>query len=331
MSLTQRVGTPDGYCPAGCGGARAGGWRRSLPMACLTLCLSAVSGCPPGGGGVVEESPPLPPRDLQDVISVIEANSALLDRALWSNSVDVTARLTDDEGKEHVYQLESNFLFDRPQKLRMDLRPSVGDQVMQIGSNMEDFWIWVEPEVGAMWWGRHRHVDKPCAETLSVRPDQLAAALGLDGLPKQRDGLIGPAVRAGKRFDILVYLRERPDVGFRLDREFWVERQPPYMIKVVLFRDDFGQISMSAYLDAYRRAWEGGPLVPHEISVFWHQGGGKLRLLAERMKGIEPGKVSDRAFDRPRRETLPGGVERMIQVDADCDEIESGSGEAPDG
>lgn len=296
--------------------------RAAILVACSALGLMVGGGCQPDGPGVTPVAPPLSPRTIDEIVSVIEANAALLDQPLWSNSVSVTARVRDEKGKEHTYNLDSSFLFDKPRSLRMDLRPSVGDQVMQIGSNDEDFWLWIEPEVGTLWWGRHRHVGEPCAGTVSVRPDQLVAALVLGGLPEGEDGLIGPAPRTGKTYDVLIYLRENSDGTFQVDREYWVQRVPPHLVQVVVFRDRMGRISMSAYLEDHRRAWEGGPVVPHEISIIWPLAQGKLTLSVGRFKGMDAAKVSRRAFARPTQGRLPSGIERVIQVDLDCDEPE---------
>ena len=166
-----------------------------------------------------------------------------------------------------------------------------------------------------------------------MRPDQLVVALGLGGLPGAGDGLIGPARKYGKTHDILYYLRERPnsadgkaaaetrqpDGGYWLEREYWVDRLPPYMVRVVQFRDLLGRVSMSALLEDYRPARDGGLSVPHTVSIIWHQDDGKFTMSIAHMRGLPAEKVSPTAFVRPTEDDLPGGIEGVIQVDADCD------------
>jgi hypothetical protein len=338
--------------------------KAALAVLSLAACL-LCTGCPPPPK--VQPAPPeLPPRSLDDIVVTIEANAAKLNQALWSNSVAVTARFTDQRGKEHVYNLDSNFLFRPPQCLRMDLRPSMGDQVMQIGSNDADYWAWIEPELHTMWWGRYVHVGKPCATTIAVRPNQLVAALGLGGLPSPSEHLIGPIRKYGRTFDILYYLREEPSAispqlsaeenapptgpaqhstlttqdsalstqdSFLIDREYWVERVPPYLVRVVEFRDRLGRVTTSAFLDDYRAAWEGGPLVPHAVSIIWHQDNGKFTMTIGRAQGLPLEKAPPEKFRRPTRDDLPAGVTEIVQVDADCDVVfnrgEEASSESP--
>lgn len=291
-------------------------WAAShrAPLFLWALTLLCLTGCPSK-----PHPPPDPPpatRSTAEIISTLNTNSSRINQALWSSSVSVTARLTDHEGAEHRYNLDGTFLFRRPGSLRMDLRPSLGENVMQIGSNRDEYWVWIEPELGMMRWGRHENVGKPCSENIAIHPHQLAAAVGLGELPEAGDGLLGPARVWGSRYDRLVYLRSRGDGSYLLDREYRVERVPPYMIRLVVFRDALGRRSMSAFLDDYRPAWKDGPLVPHAVNIDWPLDGGNFTMRMDRVRGVR--KVSPTAFERPQPEDLPAGVTDVVQVDADC-------------
>lgn len=294
--------------------------RRVAVARVFFLSCLCVPGCPPPEGPALPETPPRPPRTNAEIIRTIEANSRLLDRALWSNSVTVQARFEDSDGKEHHYNLEGSFLYDRPRRLLIDLRPGLGDKVMQIGSNDEDYWFWIEPEVGIMRWGRHRHVGKPGVDRAGIRPDHLVSALGFGGLDMLDHGLIGPDRVWGKDYDKLRYMRETPDGGFVADREYQVDREPPYLIRVVIFRDDFGRRVMSAFLDDYRPAWEGGPMFPHHINIDWPREKATFTMWLSRVRGVE--NIDAKAFARPSRDELPAGVTDIVQIDAKCDSEE---------
>lgn len=305
-------------------------FRDSFPIGRLAACvpcgllLLGVFGCPPGPK--FSDKPPPAPRPLTDIIATLEANHRALDRPIWSNSVTVKAHFKDSRDEEHTYNLDSSLLFSRPMSLRMDLKPGLGDQVMQIGSNLEDYWFWVEPKLGMMRWGRHRHVGKPGTHHLAIRPDQLVAALGLGSLPSAADGFTGPAPKAGKTYDQLTYLHRRPTGGYVL-REYKIDRVEPYMIRLVVFVDESGRRTMSAFLDDYRPAWEGGPLVAHHVNIEWPLNGGRFTMWIDKMRLAPP--VHPRAFDRPTAEVLPAGVTDIVQVDAACDEPTSNT--APPG
>lgn len=299
-------------------GARGGRFiraRRGLAVAGSILLL-ASSGCPPRDGPVFEPPRDIEARDTSAIVETINANAARLDHPLWSAGISAYALLTDKDGREHSYNLEGTLLFQSPRNLRVDLRPGLGERVMGLGSNDETFWLWIEPELRLMRWGRHRNAGLPCCEEMPVRPDQLLSALALTGLPGAEEGMYGPVRDFGKTYDVLTYHRGAP----RFDcRKYYVERVPPYMVRLVRIKDERGRDVMSAFLDDFRPAWEDGPLVPHAVSVFWPAEGGRLTITAASYAKKSPGEVSPRAFRLPDRDALPAGIERIIQIDAACE------------
>ena len=285
--------------------------------------LLALPGCMGPKG---PPKPPGPPRQMNEIIDAVEANTQLLNQALWSNNASISARFVDDKGKRHSYNLDGNLLFQSPRNLRLDLRPGLGNQVMQIGSNADDFWIWIEPEAKTMWWGRYRNVGQPCARRITVRPDQLVAALGLGGLPAPGDGLIGPELKSSRTMDVLSYVRGRPGEGegspgggSPLAREYQIDRSPPYLIRGVQFHDERGHVVTRSTLDDYRQAWAGGPWVARKIRIEWPAEDGRFEMSIRSFTAMPPDKVSSTAFDRPWGERMPRGINEVIQVDAECD------------
>ena len=282
-----------------------------------------MGGCPPEPGKekVIDHTRPIDPpdpRSLEEITDTIHANAALLNRPLWSSSVNVVADFPDSRGKAHKYNLDGTMLYRKPRELRVDLRPSIGDPVMQIGSNADTFWIWIEPEMQMMRWGKHEHAGKPCAGRMSIRPDQLAASLGLQRLTTNDPAVTGPALSAARDYDKLTYLREYDTRRFVLDREIYVSRTPPFMIAVLRFFDSRGQETMRASLDDYKQAWANGPLVPHTMTFEWKQDGGHLTLKFDQV-GRPTGAVNPRAFLMPDERRLPRGIQDIQQVDAECD------------
>ncbi len=285
----------------------------ALPvLALLGIVLPGGSGCP---------SPPLPlPRALGEIIGSIEENAAKLDSPLWSNDVQVQARVTDQEGRRHVHNLDGRMLFEKPRRLFLELSPPIGDPIMQIGSNDQEYWVWVEADINRMWWGKYRHLGRPCANDMLVRPDELLTAIGIGGLPKEGE-LAGPGPKRGAEHDILVYLRQRGEGGWTL-REYRVSRRTPYLIERIVSRDLRGEVEMSALLKDYRPAWEGGPYVPGVINILWPRTGDTFTLWLS--SATRPDShVMPTAYDRPVGERIPPAIrDRVEQVDADCDMLD---------
>lgn len=280
-----------------------------------STCLLAA-GCPPPAPPVAPAE--RPPRSTDEIVEAINSNSARFDRPLYAPTAAVSATVVDPRGASHVYNLDGTVLIRPPAEFRMDLRPALGDAVLQAAANTEEYWAWIVPELSTYWWGRFENVGKPCSETVPLRPDQLAAVLGMRPLPTGAADEVGPMRMWGDEYDRLIYARTS-STGHRLEREYWVERQPPYMVRLVLFRDEFGRRAMSAALDDYREAWPGGPLAPHSISVIWPPRGSRPsqgRLVMRVDKWTRPERISPKAFVRPQQ--APVGIAREHQVDADC-------------
>jgi len=168
-----------------------------------------------------------------------------------------------------------------------------------------------------MRWGKHIHAGKPCSGQIAVMPHQLASALGL-GLPSTDEGLSGPVRVSGENFDVLQFQRISGKETL-IDREYWVERYPPFMVRRIVFRDEYGRDSMQANLDDYRSGWQGGPLVPLRIDVRWPRTDSRLRMEISGVKAMPADKISPKAFTLPKPAELPAGVRDIVQVDAPCD------------
>jgi hypothetical protein len=293
--------------------------RRYL-LAMLGL-LVFVVGCPPPPEPPIIKGPtdsrPEQARSDAEILETIRANESKLNRALWSSDVVVVAHINDKKGDEHTYNLEGTMLFQRPRNLLINLRPGLGDNVMQVGSNETEYWAWIEPELSQMWWGRHAYAGRSCAEDVFVNPSELVAAMGI-GLPR---GMIGPLRKFGNHADLLHYGRQTEDGSYQLTQEYRVMRAPPYLVDVVVFYDEYGRKAMTASLDDFREAWDGGPLLAHQVSVIWPLDKNKLSLRVGSFKNFDESKVKRDAFDRPvDSPPLPPSVyANMIQVDAACD------------
>jgi hypothetical protein len=291
--------------------------HRALKFIPASACL-LVCGCPPPNP-VTPTPAGATDRSLTAIVQTINSNNAQIDRPLYASPVQVSAKFIDDRGRPHSYILEGGLLVRCPSDFRLDLRHSLSEPVMQVAANADEFWLWIRPEAATYWWGRFANVGKPCMDPMPLRPDELADVLGMRPLPTASDGAVGPARIFGERYDRLIYLRKEND-AYAVEREYWVEREPPYLIRLILFRDAVGRRGMNAFLDDYRPAWTGGPLVAHKISVYWPQKDGRMeegRLILSIDRWTEPGRISARAFVRPT--SAPEGISRTVQVDADCE------------
>ncbi|MFO0972658.1 MAG: hypothetical protein U1A27_04340 [Phycisphaerae bacterium] len=309
--------------------------RLGLLLAGAAVTLLAC-GCPPPAAPPAR---PRVPRPLSEVIATVNENAARVDRPMYASPLRVNADVADSNDRIHRFSFEGALLVRKPDELRLDLRHGLGGEpIMQVATNGAEYWAWIVPEVSTYWWGRRAHLGEPCVTTIPVRPEQLAEVLGMNPLPEGRTDLLGPARLYEERFDRLLYSRPR-GAAYEFDREYWIDGEPPYLVRRVIFRDAYGRQAMHAEIDDCAAAWEAGPLVARRIRVFWPSvrvGGAESRMELTVANWRDPGRISRRAFERPVE--APPGVTHTVQVDAACDEAGHSSsapatqpaGDAPD-
>jgi hypothetical protein len=140
----------------------------------LLLLVSTGASCPRGRTIVNDYAPVVlaPEATLEDVIRVVNANSARIER-LQSNGATLTV--------EGLPRLEANYAFERPQRFRLRAHTVLTGPELDLGSNDESYWIWVkQSDAPGVYWGRHEEFYQSAGrEILPVPPSWLIEALGV--------------------------------------------------------------------------------------------------------------------------------------------------------
>ena len=85
-----------------------------------------------------------------------------------------------------------------------------------------------------------------------------------------------------------------------LEKEYWLDRYPPRLVRRVMFRDADGVVTMESQLDDYRLLAAHGPLLPHQITAEWPKADARMRFRVDRWtpeEGVRPDGVQ---FAAPR-------------------------------
>jgi hypothetical protein len=140
----------------------------------LLLLVSTGASCPRGRAIVNDYSPVVltPEATLEDVIRVVNANSARIER-LQSAGATLTA--------EGMPRLEANYAFERPNRFRLRAETTLTGPELDLGSNDEAYWIWIkQSDAPGVYWGRHEGFYQSAArDLLPVPPSWLVEALGV--------------------------------------------------------------------------------------------------------------------------------------------------------
>jgi hypothetical protein len=241
------------------------GWGGLLGLALLLLC-----GCPP-------QRRLLEPRDVQEALARINANAARLAQPVHYQA-RAGFRFRDDQGRmRRVPAQEAALLFAAPRCLVFQVR-SLGGPVAQFGSNDERYWMWIEPEVRKLWWGRWDRLDRTAPQQLPLPPDDLLDVLMLRPLAASAAGGAAPLLRKVNRDYRLLYVRLDADcqpVGLR---EIVLDPYEPGLPLELVDRLPDGRVQMQAVLANYQSIAAGGPYVPRRYAVQWPLKQAEMRI-----------------------------------------------------
>jgi hypothetical protein len=299
-------------------------------IACLEFALGSTLGCshlPPIGNAA---GPVGPEESIETVVKRVNDNSAKIDFVIEGHG-EVEARRIKPDGKPEPFNGTVNLLFRKPRDLAMKLEHTLGETVMQVGSNGDEFWVWKRVNEDIYWWGRHAELDPEAAAQLPIRPDQLVEVLGISNLPTHADPQHGPLFEVMRDYYQLTFLASDNGGPVYPYKRIHIDRRAPYLIRSVVFLSPAGRETAVARLGNYKWVRNAAVLVPHSVRIDWPARGEFLYMDFHKMQPYE--KNPDRVFVSPRQ--LGRHVGNEIRVDrkpvptAAVNKPSSGSAQAP--
>ncbi len=208
--------------------------------------------------------PPLDPIPLRASVRQINANTARITAAL-RGSGPVDGAVVTAEGRRVSFHVDGVLFFLEPSYLRFDLK-KLGDRQLLLGSNATEYWLYTK-EDGEFICGRHGDaVDFP--SDLPIRPGQIADALALQpiDLAATDTQIVQRVVDDYQQLLFLTGVGTGPVV---VQKEYWIDRRAPRVVRRVVFRDETGAVEMESKLDDYKIQADGSLYLPHTIEVSW--------------------------------------------------------------
>lgn len=234
-------------------------WESRLVFGGICGLVSLMAGCPPQAAGRAEIRPL---REAKEAIFRINDNLSRIDRALNCQGI-VSMRFRDTQNKEHVFfGNPTTILVDQPQCLRFDVR-SIAGSIGRMGSNDDYYWMWVTaPDTRKMWWGTWAALREGRARRVAVNPRQLLDAWLMQPLPESLPNGTRPLLLVEGEVRRLLFPVLNKENWPSIQREVYIDPNPPYMpIRVVDRRPD-GEIYMDARLDRFKPIEDAGPAAP---------------------------------------------------------------------
>ncbi|MCH9002657.1 MAG: hypothetical protein IIC02_08800 [Planctomycetes bacterium] len=271
----------------------------SSPVAALAVAAALlIGGCPPP-----ERIEPFDPVPMRQALHVLNENAAAIGGTLRATG-SVDGFFTDDGGRKRRFHVDGVLFFLSPSYLRFDLK-KFGDRQVLFGSNEVAYWVYMKD--GESWYCGEHDAPGLLPRDVPVKPGQLVDALGLNpvsiGAGDAR--LHSPIQRVTESYQQILFLEYDKTGRLVLEKEYWLDRYPPRLVRRVVFRDGDGVVEMESRLDDYRPLESGGPLLPRIMTAGWPQSGAQIRFRIDQWKRFDEIKQDAIQFKIPRACHLP--------------------------
>jgi len=198
---------------------------------------------------------------MAEAIDLIESNAVKIHGGLRARG-SARGFFRDDRGVRRRYDLEAKLLVLPPRRLRFVMEHVLSGDELRVGMNPTKWWMWVRRPHERSIEGRRGDDEPNLAGNIPVRADQLIEALGLNALAKHRF-----AQRIVDDYQQLLSVSEEGERDV-IECEYWLERQPPRLIRRIIFRDREGRVTLSSSLGDYRPI-ASGAMLPHVVRLRW--------------------------------------------------------------
>lgn len=254
---------------------------RFCRAAVLGICV-LLSGCR-STGARSGSGPILEPLSKEAAVRIVNDNIAQV-QGTFRATGSVDGHFVASGSKRRVsYHVDGTLFYLPPHFVRFDMK-KLGDRQALFGSNDQFYWAYTKDDdqyvCGRMDGSDGTHMDVP------LPPGQIVEALGLIPIPGNG---AGAKHQVHSEFQTVT-------VG---NKEYWLDRRAPRLVRKVIFRDTDGGVAMVSDLGDYRPV-EGSGQLPHFVDAQWPARNARLRFDVGRWTAVTEVTPGGPQFATPR-------------------------------
>lgn len=292
---------------------------RFLKLLFAAMGLIALAGCCHCATPTEQKLYVGPTESMAHVVAHINANNEKIP-SLWS-SLYYKANIIDEKKQAHFVNGEGTLLYRQSMDLRLIGRKDPAGIIFDIGSNRNQFWLRVIPELDSMWWGTYRALENADPDHLGIpiRPDLVLSVLALSPIDTNFRQQPAPVMRFDNamRAYVLLWVAPLPDRWIAL-REVWYDMntlQP----KLVLLYDQNGRVALRADLGLFKQIEVAGqprekwPWIAGDYKLAFPETGSTMELTLSDDSVLRHGALPiDKSFAMPSPDNAD--VSHVIEV-----------------
>jgi len=209
----------------------------------------------------------LPPLPMARAAQLVNANIDKITGTLRATGT-VDGYFTRSDGRRQSYHLDGVLFYLAPSYVRFDLK-TLGQRQFLFGSNNRFYWYYDRSD--GRYHCRRQGEPEPMAAEIPVDPDRIADAFGLTPIPTDatQSGRVRQVPRVEDDYQQILFLVADEHGVPTLEKEYWLDRRWPRLVRRVVYRDIDGVVTMGATLDDYAPVSPGGPLLPRTMTADW--------------------------------------------------------------
>src|SRR5688572_25743478 len=178
---------------------------RPFAVFLLPFAICLLAGCQP-------KKPPArpvytgPTETMAEVVEAINANNQRIP-TLFASIRTLEASIVEEGGKRHDEVMHGRLLYRAPGEVLLIGGKPLAENIIQLGSNAEQYWLTAQkPGPDTTWWGRYKHLGKPCAQPIPIRPDLVLEVLGVATIRQDFTRLPAPVMRYNSDADAYMFV-----------------------------------------------------------------------------------------------------------------------------
>lgn len=225
---------------------------------------------------------------------------------LYINSVQARLGYLDDKNKRRESNLPMKIWLEPPHNVSMLGQATFGPKgVILMGSNKEEFWLSIRPDINSYWWGKWSEVAG--TEQLQISPRVVLEALGLLDLGSPDRWFLSNS----GAYDVLSLVDDRGAILRRLHLYTC-----DYLPRKIEYFDRFGELLVLVQLADYE-VLAGEFQIPTRIQISNFTGDELTDYVKLKIKGALQRNFSEKQRDRLFVRPIPRGYDKVHRVTRD--------------